>query len=121
MNDTNLRNISDTARWVARYRALESERPDALFRDPLASRLAGERGQSIRAGMGFANKNTWSFVARTVLIDRFIAERVRQGTEMVVNLAAGFDTRPYRMALPSTLQWIEIDLPEILAEKRDAL
>ena len=39
------RNISDTARWVAVYRAIESERPDAWFRDPLAKRLAGERGE----------------------------------------------------------------------------
>ena len=36
-----LRNISDTAHWVAFYRALESERPDALFRDPFARPLAG--------------------------------------------------------------------------------
>ncbi|HEY5452787.1 MAG TPA: SAM-dependent methyltransferase, partial [Polyangia bacterium] len=36
--------VSDTARWVAVYRARETERRDALFRDPLAARLAGERG-----------------------------------------------------------------------------
>jgi O-methyltransferase involved in polyketide biosynthesis len=36
--------ISDTARWVAIYRAMEFERPDALFHDPYARRLAGERG-----------------------------------------------------------------------------
>ncbi len=33
---------------------------------------------------------------------------------MVVNLAAGLDTRPYRMALPAALQWSEVDLPGIL-------
>jgi O-methyltransferase involved in polyketide biosynthesis len=38
-----LRNISDTAHSVAIYRAIESERPDALFRDPFARRLGGER------------------------------------------------------------------------------
>jgi len=36
---------------------------------------------------------------------------------MVVNLAAGLDARPYRMSLPASLQWIEVDLPEILAYK----
>src|SRR5262245_4457654 len=118
---TDLRNISDTARWVARYRALESERPDAWFRDPLAKRLAGERGERIAETMTFANKNAWSFVARTVLIDRFIAEKVQQGVDMVVNLAAGLDTRPYRMTLPARLQWIEVDLPELLAYKTEAL
>ena len=51
-----LRNISDTAHWVAFYRALESERPDALFRDPFARRLAGERGARVTAGTAFANR-----------------------------------------------------------------
>jgi O-methyltransferase involved in polyketide biosynthesis len=40
---------------------------------------------------------------------------------MIVNLAAGLDARPYRMNLPSSLQWIEVDLPEILAYKEDVL
>jgi len=71
-----LRNISDTAHWVAFYRALESERPDALFRDPFARRLAGERGARIAASQRFAIRNAWSFVARTVLFDRFISDAV---------------------------------------------
>jgi O-methyltransferase involved in polyketide biosynthesis len=41
-----VRNVSDTARWVAAYRAMESARPEALFKDPFAERLEGERGQS---------------------------------------------------------------------------
>jgi methyltransferase (TIGR00027 family) len=40
---------------------------------------------------------------------------------MVINLAAGLDTRPYRMELPPSLQWIEVDLPEILAHKEEIL
>jgi O-methyltransferase involved in polyketide biosynthesis len=40
---------------------------------------------------------------------------------MVVNLAAGLDARPYRMNLPGSLQWIEVDLPEILTYKEDVL
>lgn len=39
-----IRDISDTARWAALYRARESERPGGLFRDPLARRLAGSEG-----------------------------------------------------------------------------
>jgi len=42
-----LRDISDTARWVAMYRARETDRPDARFRDPYARLLAGERGEEI--------------------------------------------------------------------------
>ena len=42
-----LTNVSDTARWVAMYRAMESERQDALFRDPYARSLAGLSGEAI--------------------------------------------------------------------------
>ena len=44
--------ISDTALWVAVYRARETDRPDALFRDPLAYRLAGTRGEQIAQKIG---------------------------------------------------------------------
>lgn len=43
-----IENISDTARWVAVYRAMETARPDAIFRDPFADRLAGQRGREKR-------------------------------------------------------------------------
>jgi len=36
-----IEHVTDTAFWIASLRALESERPDALFRDPLAGLLAG--------------------------------------------------------------------------------
>ena len=42
-----IRDIADTARWMAAFRAEESERSDAVFRDPYARRLAGDRGQQI--------------------------------------------------------------------------
>ena len=119
--ESRIRNISDTARWVAVYRARETERKDAVFRDPFARRLAGERGEQIAASMSFAEKNSWPFVARTWLIDHVISNQVKLGTDVVVNLAAGLDTRPYRMNLPSSLQWIEVDLPEILTYKEDVL
>ena len=42
-----IENISDTARWVAVYRAMETARPDAIFSDPFADRLAAQRGREI--------------------------------------------------------------------------
>jgi len=114
-------NISDTARWVAIFRAEESERPDAVFHDPYARKLAGEKGLQIADAIGFGRDNSWSFVARTFLFDEFIMQHVRQGYDMVLNLAAGLDARPYRMDLPSSLQWVEIDLPPILEEKEKIL
>lgn len=116
-----VRTISDTARWVAVYRARETERPGALFSDPFAKRLAGPRGFEIAAALDFGNKSEWSFITRTVLVDRFIAAQVAQGVDQVINLAAGFDARPYRMDLPPSLRWAEIDLPEIIDEKEEIL
>ena len=116
-----IRNISDTALWVAHYRAVETDRPDAIFRDPFARALAGDRGEKIARAQTFADKNAWSFIARTCLFDQFILEAVRGGANLVVNLAAGLDTRPYRMDLPKTLRWVEIDLPEILDYKEGIL
>ena len=116
-----VRSVSDTALWVAVYRARETERPDALFRDPHARRLAGARGEQIAASMPFSDKATWAWVARTVLFDQFIEEQVRAGADLVVNLAAGLDARPYRMVLPPSLRWVEVDLPGILAYKEEIL
>ncbi len=78
-------------------------------------------GEQIAASIPFAEKNSWPFVARTWSIDRLIADEVRQGADMVINLAAGLDARPYRMELPRSLQWIEVDLPEILTHKEEIL
>src|SRR3954462_15538642 len=104
------------------YRAQETERPDPLFRDPFAPRLAGERGEQVLHLLSSAAEGrSWPFVTRTVVIDRFIEERVRQGTDLVLNLAAGLDTRPYRMALPASLRWVEVDLPPLLAYKEEIL
>jgi methyltransferase (TIGR00027 family) len=118
---TLIHNISDTARWAAVYRARETDRPDALFRDPFARRLAGERGEEIADSIEFSNKNTWSWIARTYLFDHFIAQEIANDCDLVINLAAGLDARPYRMTLPAELQWVEVDLPEILAYKEEIL
>jgi len=116
-----IRNIADTARWVAIFRAEESERPDAVFRDPYARILAGERGEQIANTIEFGKKNSWSFVARTFLFDEFIRQHVEQRYDMIINLASGLDTRPYRMNLPSSLKWIEVDLPEMISYKETIL
>jgi methyltransferase (TIGR00027 family) len=115
--------VSETARWVATYRARESARQDALFRDPYAARLSGARGSQLaHAGGRFsAMGNGWPIVTRTKLLDDLILRSIADGCTTVLNLAAGFDTRPYRLSLPPTLRWIEVDLPALLDEKEAAL
>ena len=119
--DPLISNVSDTARWVATYRATESARPDALFHDPLAERLAGERGRAIVASAPRTIRNGWWLVARTKVIDDVIIEAIGDGCDRVLNLAAGLDTRPYRLDLPPDFTWVEADLPALLAEKAQLL
>lgn len=119
---TQIRNVSDTALWVAYYRAMETERPDAIFRDPFAARLAGDKGREITDSMKQGRAMAWAMIVRTAVFDEIILERVRNGNaDLVLNLAAGLDTRPWRMKLPPALRWIDVDLPGILDYKVDAM
>src|SRR5688572_10140455 len=110
--------VADSAHWAAFFRANESRRADALFRDPFAERLAGDVGVELGRKLG---NNPWAWTARTHLVDRTISRLVTQGIDTVVNLACGLDARPHRMDLPSSLRWYEADLPRIMAVKRPVL
>jgi len=121
-NANPISSVSDTARWVAMYRAMESERPDALFRDPYARRLAGEAGEKILSSMPQGRRWAWPMITRTAVMDEIIMRLVtEQGADTVLNLAAGLDARPYRLNLPAELRWIDVDLEGILSYKEAAL
>lgn len=92
-----------------------------MFSDPLAERLAGEHGRAIVDNAPRRQRSGWWLVARTKLIDDAIAGAIAAGCDRVLNLAAGLDTRPYRLDLPPDLVWIEADLPQLLAEKTELL
>ena len=92
-----------------------------MFKDPFARALAGESGSASRRRMKIRAKTAWPFIARTYLFDRFVTRLVEHGVDMIVNLAAGLDTRPYRMPLPPSLRWVEVDLPDILDYKEEML
>jgi methyltransferase (TIGR00027 family) len=114
--------VSDTARWVALYRAMESERPDALFRDPYARKLAGERGERIVASMKKGRAWAWPMIVRTAVLDELILRTIeRERVETVLNLAAGLDTRPYRLPLAPSLRWVDVDFPDVIAYKQEHL
>jgi len=116
-----LRNVSDTALWVAMYRAMESERPDALFDDPLARRMAGARGDAIVRNMPAAQEIAGPMTVRTAVIDELVLRCIEQGACTVINLGAGLDTRAFRLALPAAVHWIDVDLPDMVAHRRKCL
>jgi methyltransferase (TIGR00027 family) len=113
-NDSPIRNVSDTALWVAIYRAMESERPDAIFRDPYARRLGGERGEAIVANMPGGEAGSWPMVVRTAVMDEIVLRCIKEGAKTVLNLAAGLDARPYRLDLPADLRWLHVDFPDMI-------
>ena len=117
-----IENVSDTARWVAVYRGMETARPDALFRDPFADRLAGPEGFKIVKEMKKGRSLAWPMIVRTAVFDELILDRVRKfGVDTVINLAAGLDTRPWRLALPASLRWFDVDLPGMTEYKATAM
>jgi methyltransferase (TIGR00027 family) len=117
-----IEHVSDTARWVAVYRAMESERPDAHFRDPFARQLAGDKGDEIVRTLKDGHSMAWAMIVRTQVFDEIImAEVTTDGIDLVLNLAAGLDARPWRLDLPPTLRWVDVDLPDILRYKLDTL
>jgi len=116
-----IRNVSDTALWVAVYRAMESERADALFHDPFARRLGGARGQAIVDALPNGAQTAWPLVVRTVVMDDIVQRCVAQGVRTVLNLAAGLDARPYRLPLPADLRWLHVDMPEMIDYFRNGM
>lgn len=119
--EAKIESVSDTAYWVAHFRAIESERPDALFHDPLARVLVGDHGRKIAESMSAEKIMTWIMAVRTHAIDRLILQALDLGVDTVLNLGAGLDTRPYRMKLPKELRWIEADYPRVVDYKNSKL
>lgn len=114
--------LSESAYLVALYRALESERSDALFQDPWARQLAGGQGQLFQALLGDTKQYADVIAIRTHLIDKLVQERIaHDNIGLVMNLGAGLDTRPYRLNLPPSLIWLDVDLPDILEYKHQTL
>jgi methyltransferase (TIGR00027 family) len=119
MNNTinSIQHVSDTALWIAMYRARESKRPDAVFKDQLAEKLAGDRGAKMVASTPHSEAMAFAMVVRTAAIDRLIEKAFSLNIDTVINLGAGLDTRPYRMQLPATLRWVEVDFSGIMDYK----
>jgi methyltransferase (TIGR00027 family) len=124
--------VGKTALGAAMVRAEESRRGDRLFDDPYADAfLAAAPGVFNReqraaaahvgdmAGWGAA---FWSHaVVRTRFFDDYLADAAGGGIRQVVLLAAGLDTRAYRLPWPVGVRLFELDLPEVLDFKQRVL
>ncbi|WP_031013740.1 SAM-dependent methyltransferase [Streptomyces sp. NRRL F-5727] len=128
--------VSWTALGAAWTRAREGDRPDALFTDPLAAHFitavggeapyikAGEQARADADADPLANPFTamGDYVAlRTRWLDDLLRDAAADGIRQVVLLAAGLDTRAYRLDWPAGLRLFELDLPELVSFKENVL
>ncbi|UXA18262.1 class I SAM-dependent methyltransferase [Mycobacterium sp. SMC-4] len=130
--------VGATAVMVAAARAAETERPDPLIRDPYATLLVTHAGTGAwehmldralveriteadpEIGALFEHMGAYQAV-RTHFFDRFFAEAADAGIRQVVILAAGLDSRAFRLSWPAGTTVFEIDQPKVLEYKAATL
>jgi methyltransferase (TIGR00027 family) len=104
---------------TAAARALETERDGGLLSDPWARALAGSKGFEILGALGPASADGPSlYVVRHRFFDDFLLElAAREGLRQVVLVAAGLDTRAFRLEWPPGTRVFEIDQRDVFAHK----
>ena len=109
-----------TARWTAGVRARESARADHLFEDPWAETLIGKEGAEWLAQR--PEDSTIPMAIRTRFFDDFLLDISRRyAIRQVVLMAAGLDTRAFRLDWPAGTCLFELDQPEVLQYKEGVL
>lgn len=129
-----LQGVGRTALGVAVVRARESLREDRLFNDPFAQAFVDaspgafpERPTSAEdlAALGplASLGEVFSFhaVVRTRFFDDYLIAATAGGCQQVVLLAAGLDTRAFRLSWPDDVRVFELDLPQVLSFKEAVL
>ncbi|MFC9848840.1 class I SAM-dependent methyltransferase [Streptomyces sp. NPDC060223] len=113
--------VSYTAQWMAAARALESERDDALYTDPLARDLAAPKGFELIER--YEGGGLLPFISiRTKYLDESIESALADGSiKQVVLIAAGMDTRAFRLDWARDTVVYEVDHGPLIEEKRRRL
>jgi methyltransferase (TIGR00027 family) len=119
---------------MARVRARESQREDRLFDDPYAQAFVDaapgaypedpQTAQQLAALGPLASLGAAFYshaVIRTRFYDDYLTTAAAAGCGQVVLLAAGLDTRAYRLDWPAGARLFELDLPEVLTFKESVL
>jgi methyltransferase (TIGR00027 family) len=112
--------VANTGLLVAAIRASESTREDGLFTDPYAEKLAGDTGRRLLEGAIAATgeRSTVQIVVRTRFFDDALMRTVKP---QVCIIAAGMDSRAYRLPWPAGTTVFELDQPAVMATKAELL
>ena len=125
--------VGATATAVAASRAVASQGPDALLDDPFAEPLVRAvgldefvkvvNGESFDEDDPVRSRRAMSeqIAVRTRFFDDFFTTATHAGIRQAVILAAGLDTRAYRLSWPANTELYEVDQPEVLAFKTATL
>jgi methyltransferase (TIGR00027 family) len=126
--------VEKTALGVAMVRAWESRRPDRLFDDPYAQAFVdaapdafpdspeSHEDLAARGPMGeIAAQFSLHGVIRTRFFDDYLTAATAAGCSQAGLLAAGLDTRAFRLAWPEGTHLFEVDLSDVLAFKDTVL
>ena len=125
--------VGSTALFVAAARALEAQKPAPLAVDPYAEvfcRAVGGPWAAVLDGTapdhplkaaGFGEAFVNFQAARTRYFDNYFREVAAAGVSQIVMLAAGLDSRAFRLAWPPDMVVYEIDQPEVVAFKSETM
>jgi methyltransferase (TIGR00027 family) len=124
--------VGSTALFVAAARALEAQKPDPLAVDLYAEifcRAVGGEWADVLDGKApdhlLESEFGRHFVdyqgARTRYFDAYFTKAAAAGVRQIVLLAAGLDSRAYRLHWPQGTTVFELDQPQVLEFKRDVL
>ena len=123
-----LTGVPKTALGVARIRAGESKRADRLFDDPLAWAFVAampdaysDQAERSETAKLIGARVALQVVVRTRFYDDYLLAATADGIRQVVLLAAGLDTRAFRLPWPDGTTVFEVDLPETTGFKNDVL
>jgi methyltransferase (TIGR00027 family) len=112
--------LESTSCWTAAVRARESAREEHLFNDPWAADLAGPEG------LAWIEQRRPDSVLPIILRTRFFDDFLQRITTVVavrqvVLMAAGLDTRAFRLPWPEQLRWFELDKAPVLEHKEQVM
>lgn len=110
--------VAITGLLVAAIRAEESKRDDRLFEDPFAAALAGKDGYDAFARYQSAAMPVPIIEVRTRWYDDSLGRLGAGDRTQFVILAAGMDSRAYRLNWPAGAAVFEVDQASVLAHKR---
>lgn len=125
--------VGSTALFVATARALEAQKPDPLVVDayaelfcravggPAADVLDGNDPDHPLKTPDFGQHFVNFQGARTKYFDEYFRRAAEAGVRQVVILAAGLDSRAYRLDWPGGTTIFELDRPAVLDFKREVL